>query len=327
MWVADHDMDVVTQDVISVYSARGLLIESQGPTWVYGTAVEHNVLYQYQLSGAQNIMLGVIQTESPYFQATPAAPAPFKTGLFPSDPTFSNCAAGSLSCGLAWALRIVDSSTVYLLGSGFYSWFQDYSQTCLNTESCQEYIVDIEQSSDIWIYNLVTKGAVEMITPYNGVPTNSSANQNGFTASVLAWLEGANQTIGSRVFPGFQVYSPDFISTLGLPATCQTALTASIYCNSLVSTWTSPAYRGSLDNRTLTISVCDAGCGSSLATYFNTVNSACAGYSITGAPPTMLGGYMWEGYNETCLANTVAVPIEYCNGKHLNPCLVGLHTI
>jgi hypothetical protein len=45
MWVADHDMDIVTQDQINIYSGRGLLIESQGPTWLYGTAVEHNVLY------------------------------------------------------------------------------------------------------------------------------------------------------------------------------------------------------------------------------------------------------------------------------------------
>lgn len=162
MWVADHDMDVNTQDVIDVYSARGLLIESKGPTWLYGTSVEHNILYQYQLSGAENIMMGVIQTESPYFQISPPAPAPFEAGLFPNDPTFSNCAPGSVNCALAWAVRIIDSSTVYLLGTGLYSWFQDYSQTCLATESCQSRIFNIEQSSDIWIYNLVTKGAVEL---------------------------------------------------------------------------------------------------------------------------------------------------------------------
>jgi hypothetical protein len=320
MWVADHDMDTNTQDVIDVYSARGLLIESKGPTWLYGTSVEHNVLYQYQLSGAENIMMGVIQTESPYFQAVPAAPAPFKTGLFPNDPTFSNCTSGSVNCALSWAVRIIDSSTIYLLGTGLYSWFQDYTQTCLNTESCQSHIFNIEQSSDIWIYNLVTKGAVEMISPSNGIATLSSANQNGFTASLLAWLQGTNTTVGARVFPGFQVYPPGFISTLKLPATCQTALTTTIYCDDYISPWIYPAYRGSLGNQTLTDSICDPGCGLSVASYFNTVSSACADYTVAGAPPSLFGGYIYQGWNETCLFRyDVYKTWEYINGTNTDP--------
>lgn len=316
MWVADHDMDVVTQDQIDIYSGRGLLIESQGPTWLYGTAVEHNVLYQYQVSGAEDLFMGVIQTESPYFQVAPAAPAPFTTalGLFANDPTFANCTAGSLSCAVSWAVRILDSNNIYVLGAGLYSWFQDYQQTiCLAAEDCQDRVFGIEQSSNIWVYNLVTKGVVEMISPLNGVPTLSAANQNGFTASLLAWLEGANQTTGERTFPGFQLYTDDFISTLNLPSICATALTASIYCNNLLSTYTTPQWAGSLGNITLTNSVCDSGCGSSLASYFNTVQSACSGYNITGAPPTMLGGYVWQGYNETCLKDPTTG--QYCNGK------------
>ncbi|KAK6347390.1 hypothetical protein TWF718_005229 [Orbilia javanica] len=77
IWTADHDLDVVTQDQIDIYVARGVLVESQGPSWFYGTASEHNVLYQYQLQGAKNIFMGLIQTESPYFQPNPMAPTPF----------------------------------------------------------------------------------------------------------------------------------------------------------------------------------------------------------------------------------------------------------
>jgi hypothetical protein len=68
LWTADHDLDVTNQTMISVYAGGGILIESQGPTWLYGTASEHNVLYQYQLNGASNLLLGMIQTESPYYQ-------------------------------------------------------------------------------------------------------------------------------------------------------------------------------------------------------------------------------------------------------------------
>jgi hypothetical protein len=121
MWAADHDMDIFNQNQIDIYCGRGLPIECQGPTWLYGAAVEHNVLYQYQLSSAQNIFMGMIQTESPYDQVAPAAPTPFTPGLFPNDPNFSNCTAGSASCAVSRAVRIIDSSTVYLPSTGLYS--------------------------------------------------------------------------------------------------------------------------------------------------------------------------------------------------------------
>lgn len=64
LWTADHDMDRQNLDQVNIYAARGLLIESD-VAWLWGTSVEHNVLYQYQLSGAKNIVMGMIQTESP----------------------------------------------------------------------------------------------------------------------------------------------------------------------------------------------------------------------------------------------------------------------
>jgi hypothetical protein len=117
-WVADHDLDLVSQDQIDVYSGRGILIESQGPTWLYGTSSEHNVMYQYQLSQAKNVLMGMIQTESPYYQPVPKAPAPFTPGYFPNDPTFEDCDKSSLTCAVSWGLRIIDSSTAYFLGAG-----------------------------------------------------------------------------------------------------------------------------------------------------------------------------------------------------------------
>lgn len=55
-------------DQINVYNARGLLVESQGPVWMYGTAFEHSLLYQYNLVNAKNVLMSQIQTETPYFQ-------------------------------------------------------------------------------------------------------------------------------------------------------------------------------------------------------------------------------------------------------------------
>ncbi|TGO46551.1 hypothetical protein BCON_0318g00010 [Botryotinia convoluta] len=321
MWVTDHDMDVVTQDLIIVYSGRGLLIESQGPTWLYGTTAEHNVLYQYQVFGAKDILMGVIQTESTYFQVAPA-PDPFTSslGVFANDPKFSDCKPDSLSCAVSWAIRIVDSVSIYVLGAGLYSWFQEYEQACLATKSCQDRIFSVEESTEIWVYNLVTKGSTEMISPINGVATFSLPNQGGTVASLLAWLEGADQTIGIRNFTGFQLYKEDFVSTLELPNTCVTAFTASIHCNNLLATYTTPQWAGFLENDTLTHSVCDPGCGSSLAFYFKTISSSCAGYNITGAPLAMLGGFVWQGYNETCLKDLASG--RYCDDLILDFTLV-----
>jgi hypothetical protein len=117
-WTADHDLDTKSQDQLDVFAARGILIESQGPTWLYGTSSEHNVLYQYQLSGAKDIVLGMVQTESPYFQPTPPAPRPFSLGQFANDPDFSNCRASEKLCASSWAVRIVDSESIYMLGAG-----------------------------------------------------------------------------------------------------------------------------------------------------------------------------------------------------------------
>lgn len=76
VWTADHDMDVsvggantTTGAQISVFTARGILIESQGPTWLYGSSSEHHQLYQYQLSGAKNIYMGRKSNRDACFRA------------------------------------------------------------------------------------------------------------------------------------------------------------------------------------------------------------------------------------------------------------------
>jgi hypothetical protein len=70
------------------------------------------------------------------------------------------------TCKEAWALRIIDSSHIYLYGGGFYSFFKDYKDTCAKTGgTCQERVVDIDYSEEIWIYSLYTVGSEEIISP------------------------------------------------------------------------------------------------------------------------------------------------------------------
>jgi hypothetical protein len=318
-WVADHDLDQPNRDQIDIYVARGLLVESK-KAWLWATSFEHCVFYQYQISSATNVVMGMIQTESPYFQPVPKAPQPYRTGLFPNDPTFNDCKSGDTRCYSSWALRIIDSSSVYILGAGLYSWFFDYSQKCLATNDCQKRAVEIQQSSDLWIYNLCTKAILEMVTPYGGVATFAKDNINGFLSSILAWLDGSEDMTGRRDFEGFQLYSISGLRRQKIPETCKTALSAKIFCDPFMRTFQEPGYRGAVENTTLADSVCDKGCGDSLKSWYSNVMVACNDYNITGHVATLYGGRIWAGYNETCLTDSKSG--LYCNGMCQDPASV-----
>ncbi|KAH9906746.1 pectate lyase superfamily protein-domain-containing protein [Xylariomycetidae sp. FL2044] len=168
-WTADHNS---TRSQISIYTGRGILIESRGPTWFYGTGSEHAVLYQYQLSKAQQIYMGHIQTESPYFQPIPNSSQPFQLGLFPQDPVFDDCSEDK--CAEAWGTRIVDSTDVYLHSAGSYSFFVNYVEGCVDSENCQQRLFQVLNSNKTWVFNLFTKGF-------------------GFTTEISVWLPLAGE--------------------------------------------------------------------------------------------------------------------------------------
>ncbi|KAK6354721.1 hypothetical protein TWF696_003860 [Orbilia brochopaga] len=186
LWTADHDLDLPAHSQISVYVGRGLLVESTGPVWLYGTASEHNVLYQYQFSGAQNVYMGAIQTESPYFQANPDATRPFDVNPAFDDPDYDVlCPAGSpATCKKSLGLIIKDSSNILCYGSATYSWFENYTQQCVDPDTCQQLMTYIENSSNIRIYNINTKGTETLFTVDNNWSAAEGDNENAFVSTV-----------------------------------------------------------------------------------------------------------------------------------------------
>jgi len=152
-----------TASQISVFTGRGTLIESQGPCWFYGSGSEHSSLYQYQLYKAKNIYMGHIQSETPYYQPVPVAPKPFDTQkAFPGDPTFA-CKDGKDSCKTAWALRVIDSSNIYIHSLGLYSFFVNYDQTtCVKDYNCQDRLLEVKGSTNVAFFNLFTIGVPEV---------------------------------------------------------------------------------------------------------------------------------------------------------------------
>lgn len=199
-WVGDHDNDQsvynqpdssITQ--IAVFGARGMLIESQGPSWFLGSGSEHSVLYNYLLSEAKDIYMGHIQTESPYFQPVPGAPAPFDSApSFPNDPDFSQCNftadTDNEQCRYAWGLQVIDSSNVIVHSAGLYSFFNAFYKDCEATQNCQQSILEVKGSTDIVIYNLFTVCTVNIASGIDNTKVLQKDNQRGFTTEVSVWL-------------------------------------------------------------------------------------------------------------------------------------------
>ncbi|RYO82679.1 hypothetical protein DL766_008242 [Monosporascus sp. MC13-8B] len=115
-------------------SVAAFLSSRMAPTWFWGGGSEHAQLYQWQLLGASNIVMGHVQTEAPYYQDNPTALEPYTVAEWPADPGFEDCAEDF--CKKAWALRILNSSDVFLYGLGLYSFSQDNNLGCALSEEC-----------------------------------------------------------------------------------------------------------------------------------------------------------------------------------------------
>ncbi|KAF8736780.1 hypothetical protein AX14_014012 [Amanita brunnescens Koide BX004] len=180
VWLADHDLDSPNSTQLNVYSGRGILSESAGPVWMIGTA-EHHVLYQYNLVNARNHYLGLIQTESPYYQPSPAPPFPFSCVSRYNDPSLDGM-------DHSWGLWIQSSSDIIIFGGGLYSWYDSYNQTCLASEDCQSQIANVDSaSSRVGMYSLSTVATTYQLSVDQAGVINQSANADGYASTVTAW--------------------------------------------------------------------------------------------------------------------------------------------
>lgn len=193
-WTADHDIDSSGNTQISVYAARGVLVESTaGRIFFSGTSSEHHTLYQYQFVGTRDIYMGQAQTETPYYQPNPSAPAPFTYQSSFNDPNFaSSCSGQSGNCANAWGLRAVSTNNLLVYGGGFYSFFNSYSTTCSNAggpENCQNNIVSLENCQSTTLYNLHTVGTVNMLTVNGQTQARAADNINAYTTSLALFRQ------------------------------------------------------------------------------------------------------------------------------------------
>jgi hypothetical protein len=192
-----------TMPQLSVYVARGILIESRKPTWLYGTASEHSTYYQYGFYRAENIHAGMIQTETPYYQPNPTPPIPFSdlTAKFNGDPDFGACStnASASGCDSAWAVRVERSANITISGAGLYSWFNIYDQSCVDPRTCQKSLVNLKDNGkNVLFLNLITIGSQNMVTTKNGQidAASNELNSNHPKWSHISALEVSGDGIG-----------------------------------------------------------------------------------------------------------------------------------
>ncbi len=75
----------------------------------------------------------------------------------------------------------------YILGAALYNFFDNYSQSCLTTTSCQTQIVDISSDSEVYMSSLSTVGATYQVSVDQTPVVDHGANANGFAQTVTYW--------------------------------------------------------------------------------------------------------------------------------------------
>ena len=196
LWVADHDLEDPMATRVSIFAGRGLLVESiRGRIWLSATASEHHVLYQYQLANTRDVFMGHTQTETPYFQPHPPASLPFPRNAALNDPDFvADCTGypGGSSCQSAWGMRIVDSERILCYGTGLYSFFDTYNDSCAvgkGSRYCQARILAvIGQADGVKFAGFNTVGT-EIMIQRNGYDLMPSIINNSTFADTLALYE------------------------------------------------------------------------------------------------------------------------------------------
>lgn len=181
-WVGDHNID--SGHGVNCFNARGLVIETNRAVWLYGTAMEHSFLYQYNLGpGAANVLLSILQTETPYFQPQ------FKLlGSAPSDPKFFAYQYHSFSIAASFS-----PSNVVLFGTGMYSFFHQWNQTCGGSgqPDCQDHMsawdfTAADDSRSVRLHNFNTHGATYVMS-FDGIHVSAAATGNGFCSTTSHW--------------------------------------------------------------------------------------------------------------------------------------------
>jgi hypothetical protein len=77
---------------------------------------------------------------------------------------FDMCGYLTTSCNVAWAIVIQGSQNIFINGAGLYSWFQNYDESCVHTSNCQQRLINIVDTANLWFNHIVTIGSVSKLS-------------------------------------------------------------------------------------------------------------------------------------------------------------------
>ncbi|KID95120.1 LysM domain-containing protein, partial [Metarhizium majus ARSEF 297] len=137
------------------------------------------------------------------FHVTPKANGYFENvwgRVADHDPDFSETCNGSkLQCDFSWAAMFSQVSNVTIAGAGLYSWFDAYDQSvCVDAQNCQQRLIfDQGGNGELWVFNLVSIGSVEMIiddsSAIEAAKENTQANAHPFWSALAVWGDGQDE--------------------------------------------------------------------------------------------------------------------------------------
>ncbi|KAM0259874.1 hypothetical protein ACHAQJ_003119 [Trichoderma viride] len=185
LWVADHELDLSDHSQVNIYNGRGLLLESTKGAWLWGTASEHSVLYNYAFNNAQNVYSSILQTETAYMQGNPDARTPYTTNTKYADPSWASCT--SSTCARTWGIRLVNSINTFIYGTGMYSFFNNYDGvTCVDANNCQDSMIDI-QNSTVKLFGVSTKASISMVNLNGQQSVFDRDNRDTFCGTIASF--------------------------------------------------------------------------------------------------------------------------------------------
>ena len=88
---------------------------------------------------------------------------------------------------------VQNSNDIIIFGAGLYSFFQNFGQACLDSNSCQSQILSIDTGSTIWVYSLSTLGVTSQLSIGDQGIIPENQNANGFQVCVFAQSQVANK--------------------------------------------------------------------------------------------------------------------------------------
>ncbi|KAF8310410.1 hypothetical protein DL93DRAFT_2099469 [Clavulina sp. PMI_390] len=109
-------------------------------------------------------------------------PSPFSINSTLHDPSYPS---GQTD---AWAFYVQTSSNIYAYGVNLYSFFNNYSQDCLDTYNCQQANFGIDTSStSVYVYNLNTVASSYLVYVGSTGVAPATTNLDGFTSNIGLW--------------------------------------------------------------------------------------------------------------------------------------------